>query len=141
MEEEFFEPSPTRYPIFQPTDSLADLLGDPEYCGARSYRFLYYDSRNLNNELSTVLEWMTIDYATMEYYMDVSHEFDDITKIREFELVLEVTLTDWVDVTPSYLFLEAKIVCPTAPTLHSRLSTTGSLLPTSITYDVTEASA
>ena len=84
---------------------------------------------------------MTIDYATMEYYMDVSHEFDDITKIREFELVLEVTLTDWVDVTPSYLFLEAKIVCPTAPTLHSRLSTTGGLLPTSITYDVTEATA
>ena len=38
----FFETNPTRYPLVQPTDSLADLLGVPNTCGERVSSIVYY---------------------------------------------------------------------------------------------------
>lgn len=50
----FFEPSPTKFTLPQPTNSLSELLGDPNYCGPLEYKILDADSL-------TEVAWMHID--------------------------------------------------------------------------------
>ena len=47
-----------------------------------------------------------------------------------------MTLNDWPDVTPVFVFLETKILCPTE---HSSLRIYGTPKVTEVEYDVTEA--
>lgn len=128
MNQKFFEVNVTKMPLIQPTDTFADIQGVPDICGERAYRFLYYYA------LMVEVPWMVIDTVNKEYWMDVQDEM--IGPMERVELVvLEVTLVDWPDVTPVFMFVDILIECPD---FHSSLQVLVEK-PTTGVYDVTEA--
>ena len=121
-----------KMPLPQPTDSLAEDLGIPDHCGERAYRFVYY------NKLDEVVPWMVIDTVAVEYWMDVTIDYEKLGNAlydRDPLIVLEITLKDWPTVTPVFKLLQIDILCPD---FHSSLQVLQAK-PTTVNYDVTDA--
>ena len=95
-----------RHPLIQPTDSYADLTGNPAECGPLAYRFIYYD------DLNTEVSYMKIDLATKEYYMDVTDHITRGPNYRAYLVLLEVSMPLYPDVTPVFVFIDTEILCP-----------------------------
>ena len=111
---------------------MSELRGDSNFCGSLAYRILEYDTA-----LDSEVPFMHFDEVTKEFWMDLTTEYEKKYYANaNFELVLEVSLNDWPDVTPVFQIIDITVLCPTQ---HSSIQILGTPKPTLIEYDVTEA--